>query len=351
MLLCDINTDIYDRFESGARCFGALPDRAPNGPLTVTAATVLVTGARGFVGAALVHRLGREGRFQVRGTSRNAPTGEASGIEYRRVGDLAGDTDWSGAFDGVGTVVHLAARVHVMQDQAADPLGAFRRANTAGTEALARQAARAGVRRFIFLSSIKVNGEGTTAGRAFTEADLPAPADPYSRSKAEAEAGLMAVASSTGMEVVVIRPPLVYGPGVKANFLSMVRWLARGVPLPLGAITDNRRTLIGLDNLVDLILTCAMHPAAANQVFVAGDGESLSTTGLLRRTAAALGVQARLVPVPVALLKAGAALLGRRDMVQRLCESLEVDTSKARRVLGWSPPFTVDEGLRRAVAI
>jgi nucleoside-diphosphate-sugar epimerase len=214
---------------------------------------------------------------------------------------------------------------------------------------LARQAAHAGVKRFIFLSTIKVNGENTLAGAAFSERDPPAPADPYGVSKAEAEAALMALASSTPMEVIVIRPPLVYGPGVKANLLTMTRWLARGVPLPLGAIRDNRRTLVALDNLVDLIITCLEHPAAANQVLLAGDGEALSTTDLLRRTAAALGVPARLIPVPVPLLVAAAALLGRSEVMRRLCGSLQVDTSKARQLLGWSPPVTVDEGLRRMV--
>jgi nucleoside-diphosphate-sugar epimerase len=258
-------------------------------------------------------------------------------------------TDWGDALTGCRVVVHLAARVHVMRDGVADPLAEYRRVNVAGTMGLARQAAHAGVKRFIFLSTIKVNGENTLAGAAFSERDPPAPADPYGVSKAEAEAALIALASSTPMEVIVIRPPLVYGPGVKANLLTMTRWLARGVPLPLGAIRDNRRTLVALDNLVDLIITCLEHPAAANQVLLAGDGEALSTTDLLRRTAAALGVPARLIPVPVPLLVAAAALLGRSEVMRRLCGSLQVDTSKARQLLGWSPPVTVDEGLRRMV--
>jgi nucleoside-diphosphate-sugar epimerase len=245
-------------------------------------------------------------------------------------------------------IVHLAARVHVMHDAAADPLAEYRRVNTAGTLALARQAAAAGVRRLVFVSSIKVNGESTLPGIPFREKDLPAPADPYAVSKAEAEAGLMALASETGMEVVLIRPPLVYGPGVGANFLSMMRWLARGIPLPLGAIHHNRRRLIGLANLVALIRTCLRHPAAANQIFLAGDDEALSTTELLRRTAAALGVRAWLIPVPVPVLLAGAALLGRREVAQRLCGDLDTDTSKARSLLGWRPPVSIDEGLRQA---
>ena len=244
--------------------------------------------------------------------------------------------------------MHLAARVHVMSDGAADPLAEYRRVNVAATLALAQQALVAGARRYVFVSSVKVNGEGTQPGRPYHEIDTPAPADPYAISKLEAEEGLLALAASTSMEVVVIRAPLIYGPGVRANFLRMARWLARGLPLPLGAVTENRRSLLGLDNLVDLILLCLQHPRAANQVFLAADGEDLSTTELLRRTAAALGVHPRLVPVPPAILEAGAAVLGKRAVVDRLCGSLQVDIGKARRVLGWRPPVSVDEGLLRA---
>jgi nucleoside-diphosphate-sugar epimerase len=237
-----------------------------------------------------------------------------------------------------------------MRDAASDPLLAYRAANVEGTLNLARQAAAAGVRRFVFVSSIKVNGEQTAAGQAFGADDTASPQDAYGISKAEAEAGLKAIAVSTGMEVVIIRPPLVYGPGVKATFLSMMRWLQRGVPLPLGAVTRNRRSLVALDNLVDLIVTCVHHPAAANQTFLVSDGEDLSTTGLLQRLAAAMGVPARLLPVPAWALEAGAALLGRRAMLQRLCGNLQVDITKTRDVLGWLPPIGVDEGLRRAAA-
>ncbi|HRZ09643.1 MAG TPA: NAD-dependent epimerase/dehydratase family protein [Gemmatimonadales bacterium] len=264
------------------------------------------------------------------------------------VGDLGPSTDWREALAGCGAVVHLAARVHVMSDGAADPLAEYRRVNVAATLALAQQALVAGARRYVFVSSVKVNGEGTQPGRPYHEIDTPAPADPYAISKLEAEEGLLALAASTSMEVVVIRAPLIYGPGVRANFLRMARWLARGLPLPLGAVTENRRSLLGLDNLVDLILLCLQHPRAANQVFLAADGEDLSTTELLRRTAAALGVHPRLVPVPPAILEAGAAVLGKRAVVDRLCGSLQVDIGKARRVLGWRPPVSVDEGLLRA---
>ena len=234
-----------------------------------------------------------------------------------------------------------------MTEQATDPLLEFRHINVDGTLNLARQAAEAGTRRFVFLSSIKVNGERTNPGRPFTADQQPEPGDPYGVSKMEAEIALRELAKKTGMEVVIIRPPLVYGPGVKANFLEMMRWLSRGVPLPLGAVTQNKRSLVALGNLVDLVETCIEHPAAANQTFLVSDGEILSTADLLQRLGIALGCPARLIPVPVGLLKLGAALLGRSAVAQRLCGSLEVDIGKTRELLGWSPPLSVDEGLRR----
>jgi UDP-glucose 4-epimerase len=241
-------------------------------------------------------------------------------------------------------VVHLAARVHVMNDTEADPLAAFRQSNVESTLALATQAAQAGVKRFIFISSVKVNGEHTEPGHPFRADDAPAPQDPYGISKMEAEAGLRAIAQQTGMEVVIIRPPLVYGPGVKANFASMVHWLQRGIPLPLGAI-HNRRSLVALDNLVDLIITCIDHPAAANQTLMVSDGEDLSTTELLQRMAAALGKPARLIPVPQRLLEWGAALLGKQEVAQRLFSSLQVDAQTTCQLLGWKPPVSLDQGL------
>jgi UDP-glucose 4-epimerase len=211
---------------------------------------------------------------------------------------------------------------------------------------LARQAAQAGVRRFIYVSSIKVNGEQTLPGQPFTEEDVPAPHDPYSISKYEAEEGLRVIAQQTGMEVVIIRPPLVYGPGVKANFLNMMGWLHRGVPLPFASI-NNRRSLVALENLLDFIVVCLDHSAAANQIFLISDGEDLSTAELLRRMAYALGKPAHLIPMPISLLKVGAVLMGRRNMAQRLCGSLQADISKARTILGWNPPISVDEELCR----
>jgi len=234
-----------------------------------------------------------------------------------------------------------------MSDTAADPLDEFRRVNVQGTLNLARQAAAAGVKRFAFVSSIKVNGESTQLGAPFKADDVPAPNDAYGLSKMEAEHGLREIALQTGIDVVIIRPPLVYGPGVKANFAAMMRWLQRGAPLPLGAI-HNQRSLVALDNLVDLIVTCLSHPAAANQTFLVADGEDVSTTGLLRRMGQALGRPARLVPVPASWLKLAAAMVGKPDVAQRLCGSLQVDIEKTRRLLGWTPPISLDEGLKKA---
>lgn len=304
---------------------------------------VLVTGASGFVGNATCARLVAQG-MNVIGMVRHLPDRPLSGVDYRIVGDLDANTDWRDALTGVDTIVHCAARVHVMQETAGDPLVAFRLANVAGTEQLARQAAAGRVRRFVFLSSVKVNGEEGLV--AFRETDLPAPQDVYGTSKYEAELGLREIAAETGMEVVMVRPPLVYGPGVKANFQALMRALVRGIPLPLGAI-HNRRSLVSLDNVVDLIVTCIEHPAAANETFLVSDGEDLSTTELIRRLARAMGRPARLIPMPTKVLMAGATILGKREVARRLCGTLQVNITRAREVLGWTPPVSVDEGLRR----
>ncbi len=307
---------------------------------------VLITGINGFVGKALGDELVTKG-FNVNGAVRpSVPVDFPDTITKFVIKDIDSKTDWQNALEGVDVVIHLAARVHIIKETASDALAEFRAVNVEGTLNLACQAVRAGVQRFIFISSIKVNGEGTLLGQPYTEADQAAPVDPYGISKREAEDALHRLASETGMEVVIIRPPLVYGPGVKANFQSMMRWLDRPVPLPLGAI-HNRRSLVALDNLIDLIITCIHHPAAANQVFIAGDGEDLSTTELLQRLAAALGKTAWLVPVPVPVLMCAASLLGKQAVAQRLCGSLQVDISKARDLLGWTPPVSVDEALHK----
>jgi UDP-glucose 4-epimerase len=306
---------------------------------------LLLTGASGLVGTGLLRyardRKDLQWAAAVR-RPRNLPGCER--VHVTPALDAAGD--WRDALVGVDVVVHAAARVHVMDETASDPLAEFRKANVEGTLALARQAVEAGVRRFVFISSIKVNGEASEPGQPFTADDPARPVDPYGISKQEAEQALRELAQASGMEVVIIRPVLVYGPGVKANFQRMMRWLCAGVPLPFAAI-DNRRSLVALDNLADLIITCAEHPAAANQTFLASDGEDLSTAQLLRRLGAALGRPARLLPVPASLLLGVAGCLGRRKMAQRLCGSLQVDITKNHALLNWKPVVSVDQAFQQ----
>ncbi|MEX5664179.1 SDR family oxidoreductase [Pseudomonas neuropathica] len=306
---------------------------------------VLVTGATGLVGEAVVFRLLLDKRYTpvaaVRATTR------LSGLCRIVPFDLELPTGMP-ELRGIDVIVHCAARVHVMNEKGADGLAAFRKINVEGTVRLARRAAECGVKRFIFISSIKVNGEGTPRNKTFKATDLPAPVDAYGISKREAEDALRQVCEETGMELVVIRPPLVYGPGVKANFLSMVRWLDRGIPLPLGAI-DNRRSLVAIGNLTDLVLTCIDHPAAAGEIFLVSDGEDLSTTQLLRRTALALGKSARLLPVPAGLLQAAASMVGKSGIAERLCGNLQVDIQRTCELLGWRPPINTEKALRQTV--
>jgi nucleoside-diphosphate-sugar epimerase len=268
------------------------------------------------------------------------------GIEQVVTGDLGPETNWQAALSGADTVVHLAARAHVLEEKTDDPLREFRLVNVEATWNLARQAAAGSVRRFVFVSSIGVNGNSTGLV-PFSERDAPHPQEAYAVSKHEAEQALRDLAAHSSMETVVIRPPLVYGPEAPGNFGRLCRLVQRAPLLPFGSV-DNRRSLIALDNLVDFIVTCMEHPSAANETFLVSDGEDLSTTDLMRRLARAMGKPSRLIPVPSALLMTGAALAGRRQMAQRLIGSLQVDISKARRILGWVPPVSVDEGLRRA---
>ena len=315
-----------------------------------------ITGATGFLGAALLQQLALlqadlsgATAYSLSGITRHAPDKEIAGVRYVPLGDFNGKVDWPAALSGVDVVVHTAARVHMMADTAADPLAEFRRVNVEASLRLAREAAAVGMRRFVFISSVKVNGEATLAGRPFTEQDAVGPQDAYGISKMEAEQGLRQIAADTDMEVVIIRPPLVYGPGVRANFAALMRVVQRGWPLPLGAV-QNQRSLVSLDNLADFIVTCMTHPQAANQTFLVSDGQDLSTPDLLRGMAKGARVPARLLPVPVWALQTGASLLGKGDAMQRLCGNLQVDISKARSLLGWVPPVSVEEGLRRAMA-
>ncbi|UXY54478.1 UDP-glucose 4-epimerase family protein [Pseudomonas tohonis] len=303
----------------------------------------LVTGASGFVGRALVKSLMLMGRYHVRAAVRRFSP-DLSGLctDSYIIGEINQSTDWQGALESIDVVVHCAARVHVMSGDKADDF--FDEVNFLGSLKLARQAASSGVRRFIFISSIKVNGECTAFDEAFSNISIPAPSDAYARSKFRAELGLQEISNETGMEVVIIRPPLVYGPGVGANFLTMIRWLQRGFPLPLGGV-DNRRSLVYIGNLTNLIVRCLDHPAAGGKIFLVSDDEDMSTSVLLCRLGLALGKPARLVSMPVALLLVGASLLRRRGMAQRLCGSLCVDITETKRTLSWNPPYKTQDAL------
>ncbi|HID96579.1 MAG TPA: SDR family oxidoreductase [Thermodesulfobacteriaceae bacterium] len=305
--------------------------------------TCLVTGAGGFVGNHLCRVLSQEG-YLVKACIRNrkgiSETGSA--VRYIPVGDIDGSTNWSGVLDGVDFIVHLAARVHVMEETSRDPLTAFRKTNVDGTSRLAEQAADAGTRRFIFVSSIKVNGEDTS-DMPFRAKDVPDPQDPYAVSKLEAEQALSGISAETGMETVVIRPPLVFGPGVGGNFLRLMKLVEKGMPLPLGSV-KNRRSVLGVYNLCDLLRCCLEHPDASGQVFLAGDPCAFSTPELIRLLCRAMGRPCRLFRVPLPLLRAAAEIAGRGRDFRRLCTSLVVDTEKVGNLLGWTPPRkTVDE--------
>lgn len=309
---------------------------------------VLITGANGFLGSELVKRLLEikpldEVIGGVRSVSKYLPIG----LKQVVVGDRLSEFDWQPFLSSVSVVVHCAARVHIMNEGASNPIAAFRTINVDGTINLALHAARAGVKRFVFISSIGVNGVETHL-IPFSADDVVRPSSPYAISKYEAELRLQTLSKESGMEVVIIRPPLVYGPNAPGNFGLLMRWLKRGVPLPLGAI-QNSRSMVAIGNLVDLLLICLTHPAAAGQTFLVSDGEDVSTTDLLRRTAQAMDKKAMLLAVPASVLELGAFLLGKRAVAQRLCGSLQVDIEKTRRLLGWNPPLTLDQGLKKAV--
>ena len=310
---------------------------------------VMVTGGLGFVGKASALGALKNG-WRVRVSSRQKFTASMSSIEHFNVGDLSSTTYWPSALQGVESVVHCAGRAHVFKETVDGQLDAFRGVNLEGTLHLARACVKAHVKRFVFISSIGVNGSETKINKQFSEIDDPNPHNAYALSKWEAEKGLLQIAAETGLEVVIIRPPLVYGCNAPGNFGSLMRAVQGGWPLPLAAV-HNQRSLVALDNLVDFIVTCITHPQAANQTFLVSDGQDLSTTELVRGMAQAAGVPARLLPVPVWALQAGASLLGKGDAVKRLCGNLQVDISKARNLLGWVPPVSVEEGLRRAMAV
>jgi len=301
---------------------------------------ILLTGATGFVGGAVLDKL----KFNdVRVLGRSRP--ELAEVDFVAA-EIKSNVDYSIALVGVGVIVHSAARVHVMNDKAQNPLDAFREVNALGTLNLAQQAAAAGVKRFVFISTIKVNGESSQFSVPFRADDLPSYEDAYAVSKSEAEFSLRALSKETGMEVVIIRPPLVYGPGVKANFAAMMKLAAKNLPLPLGAI-HNKRSLVALENLVDLIVTCIDHPKAANETFLVSDDQDVSTTELLNKMTVAAGKKPWLIPVPMKLIQLGAMLLGKKAVADRLCGNLQVDISHTKNVLGWSPPITLEQGLAR----
>ena len=303
---------------------------------------VLVTGATGFIGQAVVTQLLGQ-NHQLIATTRSISSAMPTSVKQIQISSMSSDNDWSEALQGVSKVVHLAARAHVLHEQVADPLAEFRKVNTNGTLHLAREAAKNGVERFIFLSSIGVNGN--SSNKPFTELDIPNPAEDYAVSKYEAEKGLLEISHNTAMEVVIIRPPLVYGPNAPGNFANLLKWVKKGVPLPFAAV-DNKRSFIALDNLVNFIIDCLGHSKAANEIFVISDDEDVSTTQLLQKVGEALGKSAWLIPIPVGLMRAVASFLGKGDVARRLFGTLQVDSSKAKDMLGWRPVVTMEEQLK-----
>ena len=306
---------------------------------------IFITGSTGFVGRQLTATL-KNLNIQCKVAQRSI---KDSIFDIFFVPAIDGSSNWVDAFTNINVIVHLAARVHFMIDEVLDPLAEYRKINVEGTLNLARQAATQGVERFIFVSTIKVNGESTFDGHAFSEVDAVSPEDPYALSKYEAEIGLREIAVQTGMEVVIIRPPLVYGPDVKANFLSLIKLADTSIPLPFGAI-NNKRSMVYIGNLVDFIIQCIDHPSAANQTFLVCDGEDLSLRSLVMMMRTSLGRPARLVPVPAVLFRIAGRIAGKPEVVDRLVGDLQTDSSKARKLLNWVPPFTVQQGIDATIA-
>lgn len=305
---------------------------------------LLITGANGFVGRALVSHFAAQEAMSVRAAVREGSSQFPSFIEVHDNLDLELG-DWSSAVKNIDVVIHCAARVHVKNDKAADAIAEFRKINVDGTLKLAQKAAEAGVKRFIYLSTVKVNGSSTSHRPPFSADEAPAPTDPYGISKMEAEIGLLDIAKKTALDIVIIRPPLVYGPGVKANFLDLMRLVNRSIPLPFGAI-DNKRSFVAIDNLVDFIHTCCVHPSARNQIFMVSDGHDLSTTQLITMISQALTKTTYLIPVPSNMMHYAARLFGKEETADRLIGSLQVDISKNKYLLNWMPSVKIDHVLK-----
>ena len=305
---------------------------------------ILVTGANGFIGGVLCRDLAERG-FKVRGAVRKSMA-LPSGVETIPVGSMDEDTDWSSALENVDCVIHLAARVHVMSETAIDPLSEFRKVNVEGTKKLAYSSARAGVKRLVYVSSVKVNGEATA--RPFTEEDEPAPQDPYGISKLEAEQALCKISEETGLEIVILRPPLVYGPGVGGNFVKLLQWIEKGLPFPLGSVM-NRRSMIYVENLVHALIHCANHPDAKGEAFLVADRETISTPDLIFRLSEKMNRKARVLAFPVSILAFFGKIAGKSAEIERLTCSLEIDSSKIMNKLGWIPPFSLEDGFEKTV--